>query len=332
MKKLSVVLFLVLAVSSCFAQNTTVSATITDSDSQTWNYGTWAISFVPGPSQPNPALYTVSGSPVSSAVLIQSGSLSSGGATGSIVVYNTADMAPSGSSWNIRICPLASQGCFNYNFTTSGSTLNLTTTLSALAAGPRFAAVAGSYGYSDTEVNDPIVGSSYWNVSSQCQRIYNAITSTWTCTGTATLATMETHSGLCSGAATAATLTGPTQFGSSPSSGACGAAFSASDGQVLNISGTTGKIACASQGHNGNSSSDGTCTINLCNTQTGGDGTCAAHDGSGNVLSCVIGINRSCIASGPFITIAGQTASCSILPASGTTAILNLTCTLLEYF
>ncbi len=158
------------------AQSTTVSATVVDSDSTAWANGTWSISFVPSQSFPNLSSYTCNGSALTTSykgTLNGSGAFSQAMCTGS-------STAPGGGSWNISICPNSSAPCGILNFTTAGSTLDLSSAITAVIPAPRFAAVAGAYGYADVEARLTIsAGGTYWNVASSCQRYYNG--SSWSC-------------------------------------------------------------------------------------------------------------------------------------------------------
>lgn len=181
MKKYLSLLLPILCSVALKAQTTSISATITDSDSQTWNYGVWKIDFVTNPAYPLESQYKVSGSPVSTSVLHQQGQLSSGGAF-SATIYNSSLTTPAGSLWQITICPQASSACGVYLFASSGSSMNLTTNLSAAVKAPRFNAVAGTYGYNDSEAMLTFpVGATYWNSVLACQRLYNVNTASWAC-------------------------------------------------------------------------------------------------------------------------------------------------------
>lgn len=158
------------------AQSTTVSATVVDSDSTAWANGTWSISFVPSQSFPNLSSYTCNGSALTTSykgTLNGSGAFSQAMCTGSFT-------APGGGSWNISICPNSSAPCGLLNFTTAGSTLDLSSAITAVIPAPRFAAVAGAYGYADVEAALALrPGATYWNVTSGAQKCYNASTPAW---------------------------------------------------------------------------------------------------------------------------------------------------------
>lgn len=163
------------------SQTTTVSATVTDTDGVVWANGTWKVAFTPNPSNPNPAVYNINGTPLSPAVMNQSGMISNSGVL-SVVVYQQAPITPVGSSWTLTVCPNAVTACGIYKFTAVGSTMSLSSALTPVIPVPRFHPVSGTYGYADGEAILQLgPGSTYWNVTSGCQRFYNATTLAWAC-------------------------------------------------------------------------------------------------------------------------------------------------------
>ncbi len=184
MKKLLALLGTLLCIGSVsFAQTTTVSGTVIDSDGTTWTNGTISAQFVPNPSQQNISIYNINGVPLSQAVTTQ-GPISLGGAgTFSFSVYQIAAITPSGSTWQYTICPNASTKCGVFTIAAVGSTQSLTSMIPAIIPAPRFLAVAGAYGYTDIEtINQQPVGGTYWNTSASCQKYYNSLS--WNCIGT----------------------------------------------------------------------------------------------------------------------------------------------------
>lgn len=194
MKKiLSLILFL-FGILSAGAQNTTISANVIDSDGTQWGNGTWSVKFVPNPSQPNPGIYNINGTPLTPTQLFQSGSLdASGNLPGGIIVPWSNTITPSGSMYFIQVCPNATAPCGGTNFTPATSTLNLTSALTSIIPPPRFNPLSGTYGYTDGEAILQLKpGSTYWNVSSGCQRYFNALTTTWACGAATTNGTVNT--------------------------------------------------------------------------------------------------------------------------------------------
>lgn len=174
------ILFLTNVVAS--AQFTSVTATVTDLDGQTWNNGTWQVSLY-NPYPQSPA--SINGTPLTPSQLQQKGSLNSSGVL-SVSLADNSIVAPTGTYWVFTLCPNASAQCAIVNSPVSGTSLNLSSVLSANLNGPRFTANSingGSWGYLDAEVKPtPNAGGQYYNVSSACQRIWNG--SAWSCLST----------------------------------------------------------------------------------------------------------------------------------------------------
>lgn len=163
------------------AQNTTISATVVDSDTTVWAGGSWIVQFVPNPSYPSLAQYNINGVPLTSAQLKQNGTMDGSGILG-VTVPTSSTITPQGSSWRITTCPLASSGCGTTIFTATGGSQDISSSINASITSPRFNAVSGSYGYIDTEAILTIpAGGTYYNVTTPCQRIYSG--SSWTCLG-----------------------------------------------------------------------------------------------------------------------------------------------------
>jgi hypothetical protein len=106
MKKLLRLFGMLLLVSGIsYAQTTTVTATVTDSDNVLWFGGTVTVQFVPNPSQPNLSVYRINGAPLSAAIIGQ-GPISLGlGGIFSVTVYDNTQVTPAGSSWQYTIVP-----------------------------------------------------------------------------------------------------------------------------------------------------------------------------------------------------------------------------------
>jgi len=174
MKKIFLTVGLIFGGLVTSAQTTSVTATITDSDSQTWNNGTWTavLMNIANPNGP----YYLDGVQLTAAQLQKSGSMSSSGViTGTF--YDTVNHStPNGSVYLFTLCPNASAPCVsNIGASPTGSSINLSTTLSANLAGPRFAATgANKFGYLDAEINPtPVSGGVYYNVTTGLQRIWS---------------------------------------------------------------------------------------------------------------------------------------------------------------
>lgn len=179
MKKLVLLWLFVLCAVAARAQFSTVSATVTDSDSTVWANGSWSVQFTPNPSNPNPSVYNINGTPLSPSITQQGGPLNGSGHF-SMSVYLNNLITPVGSQWTLKICPNAVTACGSYTFAANGTPIDLSSVLTSVIPAPRFAPVAGTYGYVDAEaVLQLKPGSTYWNVTSNVQRCYNTTSATW---------------------------------------------------------------------------------------------------------------------------------------------------------
>jgi len=244
------VLMLVAFTSPAWGQSTSVTATITDSDSLVWANGSYSIQFVPVPGVVGP--YSWTGGTLTKSF---SGTLNSSGVL-SISLPDNTTITPPGTQWNFTICPNATTGCFNVTTSISGASQSLTSILSAAAAGPRFQANPSAYGYGTIEISpNPKPGAIFYNTSTGASTQCNQWTgTTWQSCGTGsgtgitaltgdgtatgpgsaalTLATVNTNTGACGdathscqvtlngkGLATAATPVAITAAGSGTVSG-----------------------------------------------------------------------------------------------------------------
>ena len=183
MKKYLVFLGVLLFVSSIsFAQTTTVSATVTDSDSTLWTNGTVTVQFVPNPANPSLSAYKLcNGSGALNPAVLSQGPLTLDG-TGAFTVttYDNNQVCPSGSQWQFTVCPLSTSKCGIVTTITTGVSQNITSLVDATIPAPRFPATIGNYGYADIEaVLQLTPGSVYYNVNSSCYRVYSG--SFWGC-------------------------------------------------------------------------------------------------------------------------------------------------------
>jgi len=170
-RKYIVVVILVLCGLSCIGQTTTVTATITDSDSQTWNNGTWQATLY-NPQYPNGPFY-VDGTKLTNSQIQLSGTMSGSGVISTTLYDVVNHITPGGTYYQIQLCPEASSPCAPVvGASPTGSSINLSTTLSAGLVGPRFPATgANAYGYSVTEIYPlPVPGGSFFNTTSNCRQ------------------------------------------------------------------------------------------------------------------------------------------------------------------
>lgn len=167
LKKLFNIVLLFISCNFCAAQVLSVTAAITDADSQSWNNGNWSVQLY----SPNGTAY-YNGALVPTA--IQSGSLSANG-TLSVNLYNTNTITPTGAMYSWTICSYTSAPCATFN--TPVTATNLSSVLSSLVTAPRFSASPTAYGYLDAEITPiPPPGGSYYNVSNNVLRVWNGTT------------------------------------------------------------------------------------------------------------------------------------------------------------
>lgn len=163
--------FLLVSVKVSHCQTTSVTATLTDSDGQAWTNGTWTATLY-NPSGTQQPVYTATGQPVPT--FTQNQTLD---ATGTLI-YNLPDnnlITPLGTRWTFTICSDTSAQCSaaSTNLLITGSSMNLTTTLSAQLTVPRYPMQHAAHGYLDVEYLNPIKGSQYYNVTTKRTRIYD---------------------------------------------------------------------------------------------------------------------------------------------------------------
>ena len=163
------------------ARATSVSATITDTGSQTWNNGTWSATLVskPGFYPPNNG-YLISGT--TTQVPDQrgiSGNLDSGGAFSTTLTDNST-IAPAGTAWRIQVCPQASGTCFvaSVNITGVSQDISASLTPPAIVVNMNVPAV-GYTAYSDSEVINGSLGQTYWNLTSAQLKVCQTVPCGW---------------------------------------------------------------------------------------------------------------------------------------------------------
>src|SRR5271168_2094460 len=127
------------------AQTLTISGTITDSDAQSWNNGTFSA-----------YLYSPNGIPSYLGTLVPTatfnGTLSGAGALiSSGQFYNTNTITPSGAMYTVTVCSNTSAPCSTFNIPTTSGT-QVISSINSLIAAPRFPASPTAYGYLDAEV------------------------------------------------------------------------------------------------------------------------------------------------------------------------------------
>jgi hypothetical protein len=156
------------------AQTSNVTATVTDSDGQTWNNGTYQITFVP-PTGYNGTVFTFNG--VAWTPTVHNGNLSGAGVLTVANLERNDYIFPANSHWKFTLCPNASFRCSDSTLTINQASQDIGSQLTLTA--PRFPASnlqTGSYGYADVEVSPiPPIGLFYWNVTSNTSRWYSSV-------------------------------------------------------------------------------------------------------------------------------------------------------------
>ena len=151
--------------SAAASRASTVSATVTDTDSQVWMNGTWRANLVL-PSGPFGNVQpTVNGSPFVTGL---NGVINPAGVFTAILT-DTSTLDQSGGTWSIQVCPNSSvshnaaSGCYTVTAPIVGATVDLTSRFSSIPA-PRFPAGAQAFGYLDIECIPPSTpGMGYYN-------------------------------------------------------------------------------------------------------------------------------------------------------------------------
>jgi hypothetical protein len=168
MKRLILAILTIALASAASAQNTTVSGTVTDSDSIAWANGTITFSLV-GAS----GTVSCNGTPMTPSQLSVVLSLNGSGAFSGGVCRNSS-ITPMSSQWGVTVCSAASAPCQNLgNTTISGSTQSLTSFITAAIKPIRIPIAFGTRAYADGEIVNPPLGGVYFNLTSAVNRTWN---------------------------------------------------------------------------------------------------------------------------------------------------------------
>jgi hypothetical protein len=152
-----------------------VTLQVTDTASQAWLNGTWAVQLTP-PNGFSVSQLRTNGNPVPNPT--QNGSLSGTGGASITLTTNTS-IAPTPSTWYFTVCPLASSACFSQfvSITTSNQSVTITPPPPVVFPSP---SATNSLAYNDAELSGAVIGSTYYNTSNNQQRVCNAPTPcTW---------------------------------------------------------------------------------------------------------------------------------------------------------
>jgi len=174
MKRLLIALLILLSAAvGAEAQTISVSLSVTDSGSQSWNSGTWSV-VLDGP---------VSTVCPAGATPPQSGTLSATG-TATITLADNATCQPSGTKWRFTVCPQPgiSSGCFSTSLV-AAPTVALTPPAISIAVPTTQQVIKPVTAYADSEISGGWLGFTYYNVTTvgtrQCTAVGASGCTTW---------------------------------------------------------------------------------------------------------------------------------------------------------
>lgn len=172
MKKILALAALYFCVGWCFGQSTLVTATVTDSNGQTWNNGSYNIYFIPPPNNHATPQWQGADLPDSQKSFV--GSLSPTGGL-SLGLPSSTAITPAGSIWAFTICPNASSQCGTLRTPVTGGTVDISSALTAIIPPVNVSAPLVPRAYSDAEVSAPPPGQGglYLNVTSNQPRYWD---------------------------------------------------------------------------------------------------------------------------------------------------------------
>lgn len=199
MKKLAVLFPLFFLTVFCIGQNTALTATITDSESQTWNNGSYTFTlYNPGG---GPYAYTTGGA-ISQTVY--TGAMNSSGVL-TVTLPDVNKVVPYGTTYKVSLCSNTSAPCSPTinGVIVTGATQNLSSALSAAITppvvyaqiAPTKAVVLPAFAYTDGELAATITGAFYFRVTDNTCRQFNG--ATWQNCGTGAGSTGITCSPTC---------------------------------------------------------------------------------------------------------------------------------------
>jgi len=178
MKWLANILVVIALLGAAAAQSTTLTATVTDSDGQTWNNGMYYLTLIPNPQYAS-STYSWQGQQIPTTGVYLTGALDGTGTINASIPDNNF-IRPAGSKWSITVQPYASAGQSFYVTPITGTTLDLSSALSAASVAPRFSPDQFAHGYLDVEVSTPRNGGgTYFNVTTLCLKVWTGVA--WVC-------------------------------------------------------------------------------------------------------------------------------------------------------
>jgi hypothetical protein len=160
------------------AQSTTVSGTVTDAGSQTWNNGTYQFSFVPIANYNQPYSWTGG---AFNPVTTYNGALDGSGHY-SVSIPDNATITPVGTSWTISVCPQGTGACYTSTKVITGGTQTVNLTPPAISVPPG----ANSSVYTTSEIANGQLGSLAYVIGTGvevCTAVTSGSCTTWTTVG-----------------------------------------------------------------------------------------------------------------------------------------------------
>ena len=183
MKYLKYILLATLLIIGCDesseAQTSTVSATVTDINGQTYNYGTYTMTLIKptGVGSSSPFTRKDTGVALTASDITKSGSLNSSGYFVTPTIFRTDYINPTGSTWRFTVCSAASSPCFTYQTPIIGAIVDISGAIStasvpiAVITGSDYNRVVPS-AYNDSQVSGMNPGSMYYNLTSNAPKWY----------------------------------------------------------------------------------------------------------------------------------------------------------------
>jgi len=176
---ISIFVFMLVCAIPADCQTTIVGATVIDQAGTVWANGTWKLDFVPNPNYPSNNI-NWNGNPFPTTQWSYSGTLNGSGIFSASGIPSNNFITPVGSTYTLSVCPNATSACSVItSLTIQGSTLNLSSTITASTPAPSVKPLPLARAYNDAEVlvNPTLVGYFYQNVTSNSPRYWDG--STW---------------------------------------------------------------------------------------------------------------------------------------------------------
>jgi hypothetical protein len=166
-------LIFLLFATPAFGQSTTVSGTVTDAGSQTWNNATFTATLVPNPQYPV-TTYTWTGGTLNQTIT----GTTNGSGVYSVSLPTNSTITPGGTKWKISFCPNATFPCQSTAATPIvGATQTLNFAPPAIVINLANPPGPNTTAYADAEIASPPTGAQYFNTTSGLTRVWNG--SSW---------------------------------------------------------------------------------------------------------------------------------------------------------